>query len=43
MLFFEIGFNQGEAVANLMKKDFKNVEIIKDYGNNDRVVLGELL
>ena len=43
MLFFEIGFNQGEAVANLMKKDFKNIEVIKDYGNNDRVVLGELL
>ena len=40
---FEIGYNQGEALKELMKDDFKNVRVIKDYGNNDRVVIGELL
>ena len=40
-LFFEIGYNQGETVSNLMKKGFVNVEVIKDYLNNDRVVMGE--
>lgn len=43
MLLFEIGYNQGEALKELMKDDFKNVRVIKDYGNNDRVVIGELL
>lgn len=41
-LFFEIGYNQAEAVCDLMSKDFKNIEVYKDYGNNDRVVVGEL-
>lgn len=40
MLAFEIGYNQGEAVRELMKKDFKNIEIIKDLAGNDRVVTG---
>ena len=43
MLLFEIGYNQGEALKELMKNGFKNVKVIKDYGNNDRVVIGELL
>ena len=41
-LFFEIGYNQGEKVSRLMKQKFKNVEIIKDYLDNDRVVVGEM-
>lgn len=41
-LYFEIGFNQGESVSNLMKKDFKNIQVIKDYLGNDRVVMGEI-
>lgn len=40
-LYFEIGYNQAEAVSNLMKKEFKNIKVFKDYGNNDRVVVGE--
>lgn len=42
-LYFEIGYNQGEAVSRLMQEQFKNIEILKDYEGNDRVVLGELL
>lgn len=41
-LYFEIGYNQGESVSELMKSDFENIEIIKDYGGNDRVVRGVL-
>lgn len=42
MLYFEIGYNQGESVSNLMRRDFENIEVIKDYGGNDRVVKGKL-
>lgn len=42
-LYFEIGYNQAEAVSNLMKENFKNIEVLKDYEGNDRVVLGEIL
>lgn len=41
-LFFEIGCNQGMAVAKLMRQQgYGNVEIIKDYAGLDRVVRGE--
>lgn len=40
-LFFEIGYNQGEKVSDLMKDDFVNVCVIKDYTDNDRIVVGE--
>lgn len=40
-LLFEIGYNQGEAVSNLMTaQGFQNVEVVKDYAGLDRVVLG---
>lgn len=39
-LIFEIGYNQGNAVSNLMQKSFVEVEIIKDFCGNDRVVTG---
>jgi methylase of polypeptide subunit release factors len=42
-LYFEIGYNQAEALKNLMKDRFKDIEVYKDYGNNDRVVVGEIL
>ena len=41
-LFFEIGYNQGEAVSSLMNEKFKNVCVIKDYLGNDRIVVGEM-
>ncbi len=40
-LFFEIGYNQGEAVSRLMNDaGFSHVKIIKDYAGLDRVVYG---
>lgn len=40
-LVFEIGYDQGEAVKDiLLALGFKNVEIKKDYSENDRVVFG---
>lgn len=40
-LFFEIGYNQGEAVKALMiGRGFKEVEVVKDYAGLDRVVTG---
>ena len=42
-LYFEIGYNQAEDLKTLMNKEYKNIKIYKDYGNNDRVVVGELL
>ena len=42
-LLFEIGYDQGEAVADLMKQaGYKDVTIVKDYCENDRVVMGHL-
>lgn len=40
ILAFEIGFNQGAAVKELMKKNFNHIKIIKDLAGNDRVVQG---
>ena len=42
ILAFEIGFDQGEAVKELMKNNFKEIKIIKDLAGNDRVVIGIL-
>ncbi|WP_027207830.1 peptide chain release factor N(5)-glutamine methyltransferase [Butyrivibrio fibrisolvens] len=40
-LMMEIGYDQGDAVACLMKDGgFHEVEVIKDLGGNDRVVRG---
>lgn len=41
-LYFEIGYNQAEALKTLMKDNFRNILVYKDYGNNDRVVVGEI-
>ena len=39
MLFFEIGYNQAEAVRFLLQKSgFVQIEVIKDYAGLDRVV-----
>ena len=41
MLFLEIGYDQAEAVALLMRESgYYDVRVMKDYGGNDRVVRG---
>ena len=42
LLAFEIGFDQGIEVSELMRDNFENVRVIKDLCNNDRVVAGYL-
>lgn len=40
-LAFEVGYNQGEEVGNLLiKNGFDLLGIIRDYGGNERVVIG---
>lgn len=42
-ILFEIGYDQGEAVRNLLKEaGFKDIRVIKDLAHNDRVVTGML-
>lgn len=41
LLVLEIGYNQGEAVKSLLDEKF-DVEVMKDYGGNDRIVIATL-
>ena len=41
LLAFEVGWTQAKAVAALMEQNgYINIQILQDYGGNDRVVLG---
>lgn len=40
ILAFEIGYDQGQAVKELMEEYFSMVKVKKDYGENDRMVYG---
>ena len=41
ILAFEIGFDQGKEVSDILNENgFTNIEVIKDIENRDRVVLG---
>ncbi|MBQ7083299.1 MAG: peptide chain release factor N(5)-glutamine methyltransferase [Oscillospiraceae bacterium] len=41
-MIYEIGFDQAEDVSRILAEHgFKKVRTIKDYGGNDRVVLGQ--
>ena len=41
-LAFEVGYNQAERVAELMRENkFDVISIVKDYGGTDRVVIGK--
>lgn len=44
MLFYEIGYDQGMAVKEILEKEgFGEIQIKKDYAGLDRVVFGTLL
>ncbi len=39
VLMMEIGFDQGESVPAILREHhFKDIEVIRDYGGNDRIV-----
>ena len=41
MLFFEIGYDQGQAVSELMRaQGYREVQVAQDYAGLDRVVFG---
>lgn len=41
MLFFEIGYDQGQAVSELMREHgYREVQVVQDYAGLDRVVYG---
>ena len=43
LLIFEIGYNQGSAVSDIMNhQGFTDVNIVKDYAGYDRVVMGRI-
>ena len=41
ILILEIGYNQKEAVEDLLKANFINIETYKDYANNYRVIVAQ--
>lgn len=41
MLYFEIGYDQGQSVSRLMKDaGFVEVNVVRDFAGNDRIVYG---
>ncbi|OQY08712.1 MAG: protein-(glutamine-N5) methyltransferase, release factor-specific [Fusobacteriia bacterium 4572_132] len=42
ILAFEIGYNQGKEVKEILQKNgYEKIRIIKDYSKNDRIIIGE--
>ena len=39
-VYFEIGYDQGASVSQLMEKNFENIHVIQDLAGLDRVVYG---
>lgn len=37
-IFFEIGFNQEDALKEILKNDFYDIKVIKDYAGHPRIV-----
>lgn len=42
IIALEIGYDQAEAVTELLKSDFKDIKVIKDYSGNNRVITAKL-
>ncbi|MGM0607548.1 MAG: peptide chain release factor N(5)-glutamine methyltransferase [Candidatus Muiribacteriota bacterium] len=41
MVFLEIGYNQGDRLKKMFSDCFKEVNILKDYNNFDRILIGK--
>ena len=42
-LILEIGYNQGQSVKELLLSEFNKVEVLRDYSNNDRIVIAQMI
>lgn len=43
-IFFEIGYDQGKVVSDLLRENgYQDVKILQDYGGKDRIVTGKWL
>ncbi len=40
LIIFEIGFDQAREVSEILEKDFKDIKVLYDLGQNPRVVTG---
>ena len=40
-IYFEIGIDQSKDIAKLLKKDFEDIKILKDYANIDRYIIAK--
>ena len=44
VIALEIGYNQAEDVSNLLiKNNYADIKVIKDYGNNDRAIIAKAI
>ena len=41
-IYFEIGYNQGETLKNILKQKFTNINVHKDFAGLDRIVSAQL-
>lgn len=41
-IFFEIGINQKDEIKEMLKQDFDNIKVVKDYNKIDRVIYATL-
>lgn len=41
-IYFEIGIDQSQMIVDMMKKDFEQICVIRDYNKIDRVIIGKL-
>ena len=42
LIALEIGYNQANEVSEILKENgYKDIRVVKDYGNNDRVVIAK--
>ncbi len=42
MIFFELGIGQSKDVSNMLKEDFEDIKIVKDYNRINRVIYAKL-
>jgi len=41
LIYFEIGINQSKEIVQMLKKDFEDIRVIKDYAQIDRYIIAK--